>query len=142
MRRDRHVTATELAECCVCEQRVVFDHQRGNRRTVACRRLMRAGGAAHEELHREALGELGAAGGDARCFVATALWGAADPRTRELREWRDRWLLKRQWGRAASRLYYRLSPLLVAVIRRAPVLWALADFVLSAAVRRLSSRRE
>ena len=142
MKRVRHVTATELAECCVCEQRVVFDHLRGKRRTEACRRLMRAGSAAHEELHREAMGELGAAGGDARCFVATALWGAADPRTQVLREWRNRWLLQRRWGRAASRLYYRLSPLLVAVMRGAPVLWALADVVLSAVVRRLSSRRE
>lgn len=142
MKRDRHVTATELAECCVCEQRVVFDHLRGRRRTAACRRHMRAGSAAHEELHREALGELGATGGDARCFVATALWGAADPRTQALREWRDRWLLERRWGRGASCLYYRLSPLLVAVIRRVPVLRVLADVVLSAVVRQLTLRQE
>ena len=142
MKRVRHLTATELADCCLCEQRVVLDRLRGKRRTAACRRIMRAGSAAHEELHREALDKLAAPGGDVRCFVATALWGAADPRTQSLREWRDRWLLERRWGRGASRLYYRLSPVLVAVIRRVPALRVLADVVLSAVVRQLTLRRE
>lgn len=30
MKRSRHLTATDIAECCVCEQRVVLDHLRGN----------------------------------------------------------------------------------------------------------------
>lgn len=142
MKRSRYLTATDIAECCVCEQRVVFNHLRGKRRTAASRRLMHAGTAAHAELHREALRELPAHADDARCFVATALWGAADPRTVALRKWRDRWLLKRRWGPAVTRLYYRLSPRLLTVIACAPWLRALLDGLLSVAANRAAARYE
>src|SRR4051794_15817529 len=121
MRGPRHVTATELAECCVCEQRVVFDQTRGKRRTMHSERQMRAGTATHAELHRKALRQLEGQPDDARCFVATALWGPVDPRTEVLRAWRDRWLLKRWWGPAIVRSYYAASPCLVALVTRAPL---------------------
>ena len=103
---------------------------------------MRSGTAAHADLHREALRELRAPGGDARCFIATAFWGSADPRTQALRQWRDRWLLKRHWGPLATRLYYRLSPRLVRAMVRAPKLRAVIDTLLSVVARRIQSRRE
>jgi hypothetical protein len=142
VKRSRHLTATDIAECCVCEQRVVLDHLRGKRRTASSRRLMRAGTAVHAELHREALRELPMHAGDARCFVATALWGADDPRTQALREWRDLWLLKRRWGLAATRLYYRLSPRFIVVMARAPWLRAIVDGALSVVANRVASRQE
>lgn len=142
MKHSRYLTATDIAECCVCEQRVVFDHLRGKRRTAASRRLMRAGTMVHAELHREALRELPTQASDARCFVATALWGAADPRTQALREWRDRWLLKRRWGSAATRLYYRLSPRLVRLMVSAPRLRAVIDGVLSVVAAHVATKRE
>jgi hypothetical protein len=138
----RHLTATDIAECCVCEQRVVLDHRRGKRRTALSRRLMRAGTAAHAELHREALRELHRHAGDARCFVATALWGAADPRTQALREGRDRWLLQQRWGPLATRLYYRMSPRLVTLMARAPWLRAFLDCLLSIAANRAATKYE
>lgn len=103
---------------------------------------MRSGSAAHADLHRDALRKFPAPGGDARCFIATALWGSADPRTQVLREWRDRWLLKRHWGPLTTRLYYRLSPRLVRVLVRAPRLRAVIDTLLSVVARRIQSRRE
>jgi hypothetical protein len=103
---------------------------------------MRAGTEVHAELHREALDRLAAQAGDRRCFVATALWGAADPRTEALRAWRDRWLLKRRWGAAAVELYCRMSPSLAGVVTSAPKLQAVLDVVLSAVARRLASWRE
>ena len=142
MKRSRYLTATDIAECCVCEQRVVLDHLRGKRRTAASRRLMHAGTVTHAELHREALRELPAQAGDARCFVATALWGAADPRTQVLREWRDRWLLKRRWGPAATLLYYRLSPRLISIMTRTPRLQAVVDGVLSVVADRVATKQE
>lgn len=142
MKRTRHLTATELAECSVCEQRVVFDHLRGRRRTAASQRQMVAGTAVHAALHRDALRELPAQAGDGRCFVATALWGQTDPRTQALREWRDCWLLKRSWGPAATRLYYWLSPRLVDVMARTPRLRAAVDRALSAAAHRVAALRE
>lgn len=134
MKQKRHITATELAECCVCEQRVLFDRLRGQRRTAEARRQMRAGESAHAALHREAQRYQA---GDGRCFVATALWGATDARTRALRAWRDRWLLKRWWGRAAVVCYYAASPWLVRLMGGTPRLRSAIDAVLSALVRRL-----
>jgi len=142
VKRTRNVTASELAECCVCEQRVVLDYLRGKRRAAASRRRMDAGTAAHARLHRDAMCELPTEAGDGRCFVATALWGPTDPRTRALRAWRDRWLLKRSWGPAAMRLYYRLSPWLVGIMAKVPRLRAAIDDVLSAVVRRIIASRE
>ncbi len=141
MKRSRRITATDIADCSVCEQRAVFDHLRGKRRTVASVGLMQAGTAAHAELHREAVRQLPPYREDARCFVATALWGAADPRTQALRRWRDRWLLKRSWGRVATRLYYRLSPSLVGILARAPRLRAVIGAVLSRFAIRVAIRR-
>lgn len=103
---------------------------------------MQAGTAAHAELHREAQCGLSSRSPDARCFVATALWGTADPRTQALREWRDTWLLKRRCGSAAARLYYKVSPLLIVVINSTPGLKGLVDSVLTAIVRRMTEQRE
>ena len=140
--RPPSVTATELAECCVCEQRVVLDRQHGKRRTASSRRRMRTGTDVHAELHREALGQLAAQASDGRCFVATALWGSSDPRTLALRAWRDSWLLKKRWGLAAVRLYYRLSPSIARTVARRPCLRVLLDFTLSAFVNRVDLWRE
>ena len=140
--RPPSVTATELAECCVCEQRVVLDRQHGKRRTASSRHRMRAGTDVHAELHREALGQLAAQANDGRCFVATALWGSADPRTLALRAWRDSWLLKKRWGLAAVRLYYRLSPPIARTVVRRPCLRVLLDFLLSAFANRVDLWRE
>jgi hypothetical protein len=142
MKRARHITATELAECCVCEQRVLFDRTRGKRRTAQSRQRMWAGEAAHSALHQEALRETPAQARDARCFVASALWGPVDPRTEALRAWRDRWLLKRWWGPSTVGLYYALSPWLVHVMCSAPRLRTSIEVGLSGIVRLIEARHE
>lgn len=141
MKSKRAITATQLAECCVCEQRVVFDHLRGRRRTQACQRRMQEGTAVHARLHRDALREMPPPPGDGRCFVATALWGPTDPRTQALREWRDRWLLKRAWGRGATWLYYRLSPRFIGMVGRTSWLRAVVDRLLSAMARHVARQQ-
>jgi hypothetical protein len=103
---------------------------------------MRAGTDVHAQLHREAVGQLAKQARDGRCFVATALWGSTDPRTRALRAWRDDWLLKRCWGAAAVRLYYWLSPSFVDILARLPGMRAFLDVMLSFVARGLTSRRE
>jgi hypothetical protein len=142
MKRARHITATELAECCVCEQRVLFDRTRGKRRSAQRRQQMLAGEAAHSALHQEALRESLAQARDPRCFVASALWGPVDPRTEALRAWRDRWLLRRWWGPPTVGLYYALSPWLVRVMCRTPRLRKSIEAGLSGFVRLLEARGE
>ena len=103
---------------------------------------MRSGTVAHADLHRDALRTLSAQNGDSRGFIATALVGSAHPASLALREWRDRWLLKRHWGPMATRLYERLSPRFVSVTVCARRLRAVIDTLLSFVARRIQSRRE
>lgn len=57
------------------------------------------------------------------CFVVTATMGDFnDPHVTLLRGFRDAWLLKRSWGRAAVKGYYKIGPLLADVIRDRPAL--------------------
>lgn len=59
---------------------------------------------------------------DRRCFVASAVYGLDDPRTEELRRFRDARLLPSVVGRFAVRIYYFTSPLLVFALEHLPSL--------------------
>lgn len=142
MRRKRRITASELAECCLCEQRVVFDGLRGKRRTTESEREMVEGERTHAAMHQAAMHLVGQAAGESRCFVATALWGPSDPRTKALRGWRDRRLVTRWWGTLIVAAYYAASPILVRLMRGAPMLRRALDAGLSALVRHLRSGGE
>ncbi len=60
--------------------------------------------------------------GDARCFVASCIYGIDAPETNALRAFRDRVLAPRATGRCFVRAYYFLGPLLVKLIRAIPAL--------------------
>ena len=139
MKRQRPVTATEVSECCWCEQRIVLDRLRGKRRSAEAWREMAAGTAAHAELH---LAAVNGKAGDHRCFIATAVWGMRDERTMALRAWRDASLLTRWWGRIAVQLYYGVSPSLAALVVKVPPLRDALDRLLTSLVCRLSRRSD
>ncbi len=135
MTRERRITASELAECCLCEQRVVFDAVRGKRRTAESEREMKEGERTHAEMHEAAMHTGAQPPSDSRCFVATALWGPADPRTKALRDWRDRRLVTRWWGSTIVEAYYAVSPMVVRLMRGVPLVRTALDGCLSAFVR-------
>jgi hypothetical protein len=139
MNKYRHekITASEMADACICEQRVLFDLERGCRRSERQARTMAAGDAAHRHMHRRASSD---PIGDRRCFVASAVWGPDDGRTRTLRWWRDGWLLRCSWGRTATLAYYRASPVLVGLVHRSPVLARWVSIALERLVRLLRNR--
>jgi hypothetical protein len=57
------------------------------------------------------------------CFIATAACGSAyHPEVQMLRNYRDRILVRRSWGRAAIEMYQQLSPPIADRIREQP--WA------------------
>lgn len=72
-----------------------------------------AGRQAHAELNATV---------DKRCYVATSLYGAADPRTSNLRTYRDEVLAKSMVGKILIETYYLISPHLVEMAERSPLL--------------------
>ncbi len=74
-------------------------------------------------------------GGDRRCFIATAAYGASwEPHVLALREFRDRHLMTNEAGRAFVRFYYRYSPPLADLIGRHDSLRILARSALTPVV--------
>jgi hypothetical protein len=65
----------------------------------------------------------GTGGGDSRCFIATAAYGSPDVAdVRQLRRFRNRYLLTNPVGRTLVAAYYRLSPPFADAIRPYPLL--------------------
>ncbi len=77
---------------------------------------------------------------DKRCFVASAVYGPNAHETNELRAFRDRELVTRNWGKRVVRAYYAMSPSLVSKLERVPVMRPLVRSVLDV-VRWLIRRR-
>lgn len=115
---DRFVSATDIASLFHCEQKVVLDRRygetvteqqeaartRGHREHVAADRRARM---QHNRRPRPAA--------KSPCFIASHVYGPTDPRTNQLRAFRDQVLRRHGLGRTLTALYYRHSP---AVVRR------------------------
>ena len=75
------------------------------------------------------------------CFIATAAYGT--PFTNEiniLRNWRDRWLLRRRIGRLFVKIYYKFSPSVASNIAKSEVKRAQTRRILKPIVKILSGR--
>ena len=65
------------------------------------------------------------------CFIATATMGSYDhPEVKELRRFRDNWLLKRSWGRTFTKYYYRYGPYLAKFIEKNIIFKKLTYFLI------------
>lgn len=78
---------------------------------------------------------------DSRCFIASHLYGAQDPRTHDLRHWRDATLQHTRVGRVAIALYYGASPWIVRLARRHPWVDRILHRVLDGWVLRIRARQ-
>ena len=134
----RSVAVTDLAQLARCEQQMVLDRQFGKQRPPARERLARAGEAEHrrhDRLARQYQGQGRGRARDARCFVASAVYGESAWQTDVLRNWRDRVLIG---------LYYRVSPVWVRWLAPRPRLTAAVRSILDGLVARVvrSDKRE
>lgn len=111
----KYHTITDIVGAVYCEQKVVFDHERGDARPLEVRAKAVAG--TFEHLRFQVEGQTRAAL-DRRCFIATAIYGSDAPETNFLRVWRDRVLMPTTTGRIFVRAYYATSPFLVPVLCR------------------------
>ncbi len=112
--RDR-ISISDVVAIVYCERQAVLDRQLGRRRTAAAERMAIEGQQRHKSFEGK-----GRQQQDRRCFVATAIYGADAPETQALRAWRDQRLMPSAAGRTLVEIYYRLSPLALALIAPLP----------------------
>ena len=134
MKRSNYIAITKVVATIYCEQQAVYDHMVGRVRSEAIEKRAIDGRIEHAKF--EANGRALMAG-DRRCFIATALYGANAHQTLWLRQWRDRVLLPRPAGRAFIRLYYALSPRLIAPLQRFSAARTIVRRTLDALIRAL-----
>ena len=96
------------------------------------------GDAAHAQFNAD----ITAPKRDSRCFIATQVYGLHDPRTDQLRLWRDEVLMPSRTGRLFVRLYYATSPALVLLCRRLSIVDRLARWCLDRLRRSLKLATE
>ena len=114
-RAKKYHTITDIVGTVYCEQKVVFDRERGDARPLEVRAKAAAG--TFEHLRFQVEGQTRAAP-DRRCFIATAIYGPDAPETDFLRAWRDRVLMPTTTGRFFVQAYYAISPALVPLLCR------------------------
>lgn len=146
MRRERSnvISASDLAQSCVCEQQVVFDRMFGKKRAREQVQRAKAGIAVHADMNAQAqLAYRGAETSqpDRRCFIASALYGPDGPETQVLRSFRDRKLAPFALGRLFMVFYYRSSPPIAAALHRHPRLAAMTRIIVSSICRLLTHER-
>jgi len=141
--RVRRVRATDLAQMGFCEQACLLKETLGDVDTRESADAKRRGNAEHERFHvqvsahhNQSRKEAGAS--DRRCFIASAVYGVDDPRTEQLRRFRDGALATSRAGRLLVTLYYRVSPSIADTLCRFPRLRPIAGRVLDIIRRRIA----
>ncbi|WP_231373410.1 CFI-box-CTERM domain-containing protein [Thioalkalivibrio sp. ALE19] len=127
------ITASELKTAVYCPESLRLQRE-GADPSQRAQALREAGERAHQQTGARV--QQAAAQNDRRCYVASHLYGPDDPRTDQLRDWRDRNLMPSAAGRWLVAGYYRLSPMVVLLARRVPFL----DTVLGVVLNRIVSR--
>ncbi|MBQ4855716.1 hypothetical protein IMW82_13645 [Rhodanobacter sp. B2A1Ga4] len=119
-----YLPATKLAELGYCETRMVLARRIGPRVTKEQQCARDAGSAEHARFDRQVRTQHNrpVPAQDRRCFIATAVYGADDVRTQQLRDWRDSVLDRSTTGRLAIAAYYAFSPWIARLLVWAPEL--------------------
>lgn len=132
-RKRKWVSASDVGRASYCPHYLELKAQ-GASPSEQSVKARAKGEISHEELNRQAE--------DRRCFIATHLYGIEDPRTRLLREYRDRELTQYTVGRLFIKAYYVLSPHLVTASRRIPAIDKTVRLIVDRIVHRLSEGRD
>lgn len=103
------LSASEIARLAFCEHQIRLGAIRGRRTSEHQRAARRRGDIAHRAFYEEGRRLAGRSADRGKCFIATLALG--DTRhTIALRQFRDLFLRRSAWGRAAIAAYYRHSP--------------------------------
>lgn len=115
--RKRYHSITDIVATVYCEQKAVYDRERGDARPLDVR--IKAATGTFEHLRFQVEGQTSQIV-DKRCFIASQVYGGEAWQTNTLRAWRDRVLMPRATGRVVVRLYYAVSPGIARVLERWP----------------------
>lgn len=115
IQRPDYINASEVGQAKFCPHSVSLA-RRGILPSKVSLGKMDAGTKSHEEFTAQELKR------DSRCFVATHLYGETHWKTELLRTFRDQCLGRTMPGKITIKAYYWLSPYLVSLARRMPVL--------------------
>lgn len=126
-KRSEWISASDVGRSEFCPNSVALKYAgaRPSKRAIASQNR---GNLKHEQFNRQI-------SKDKRCYVASYLYGMDDLRTETLRQFRDTRLQRSPGGRILIAAYYRLSPLVIEISKRCP----LVDQVLKRIVDRLVS---
>lgn len=129
-RKSEWISASDVGRSEFCPNSVALKYAgaKPSQRAVAAQDR---GNLKHEQFNRQI-------STDKRCYVASYLYGVEDPRTETLRQFRDNTLQCSPGGRILIAFYYRLSPVVIKISKRAP--WI--DRLLRRIVDRLVLRSE
>ena len=123
------VSASDVGRAEYCPH--YLEHKyKGSEVSASAKSARIMGEVAHDELNRVA--------NDSRCYVATYLYGIDDPRTQQLREFRDTYLYRAFLGRCFIRTYYFCSPLLVVLCKKIPWLANIIERAVGALVKSIA----
>lgn len=136
--KKKYHTITDIVATAYCEQKVVFDRERGDARPLSVR--AKAATGSFEHLRFQVEGQTRAVI-DRRCFIATTIYGPDAPETNFLRAWRDRVLMPSMLGRVLVQSYYAISPSLVLMLTRNGRAAAVVGSVLNRVLAMLGMRR-
>lgn len=132
MRNSEYTSVSEIVSGVYCENKMVLDIRYGKRQTRRVARLAKDGDRRHKEFENQGRRKMKQ---DRRCYIATAIYGPDAAETQFLRDWRDRVLNPTVAGRLSVKTYYLLSPRLVAISARFPLIVWVARWLLAAFVR-------
>lgn len=111
--RANFVSASQLAQMGVCEQKIVYEAKYGRRDSPEQIAAQERGNSAHDRFFQDGLvvnRQLATDLNKPWCFIASTVFGEQAAETVTLRRFRDQVLRRHRAGRAFIRAYYRHAP--------------------------------
>lgn len=136
--KKRYHSITDIVATVYCEQKAVYDHERGDARNLDVRVKAAAGTFEHLRFQVEGQSKQMI---DRRCFIATQVYGPQAWQTDTLRAWRDGVLRRSPVGRLAIDCYYAVSPIVAKILARSPRASRITRAALDRIVLRLETWR-
>lgn len=133
MSKKDYLSATTIAQCSYCENQLVLEKKYGSQKTDMEERRQHQGDEEHLRHHLAAMKH--GSTKDGRCFIASEIYGPLAPETEILRNYRDTSLSRNIFGRFFITFYYDVSPVMVSIIKKMPLLRSPVKLILDTIVR-------